>query len=53
MSAWIVVACVFMGGFVLGGTLSSLWFRARLDLYRRFVEDRLNSINLPRPSSAP
>ena len=46
MNAWAPLAWAFSAGFALGVTLYALRLRARLRLYRRFIEDRLSSINL-------
>jgi hypothetical protein len=51
MITWTHLLLAFATGGVLGSTLSGLRFRARLRLYRRFIEDRLDSVNLPRPSA--
>ena len=49
MNLWMTLA--FSVGFALGCILSSLRFKAKLKFYRRFIEERLSSINIPRPSA--
>lgn len=47
MNAWAPLALAFSAGFAMGVTLYGLRLRARLRLYRRFIEERLSSINVP------
>jgi len=47
MYAWMDLVLVFILGFVLGGILSVLHFRSQLKVYKRFIESRLDSVNLP------
>ena len=46
MNAWAPLALAFSAGFAMGVTLYGLRLRARLHLYRWFIEERLNSIDL-------
>lgn len=43
MDAWIYLLFAFMSGLVLGGAFVSLRFRAKVDLYKEFIEKRLSS----------
>ena len=47
MYAWMDVSLVFIFGCMLGGMLATLVFRAKLSVYKRFIESRLDSLNLP------
>ena len=46
MNAWAPLALAFSAGFAMGVILYGLRLRARLHLYRWFIEERLNSIDL-------
>ena len=47
MDAWVSLSLVFMSGFALGVIVYGLRLRARLRLYRKFIEERLCTINPP------
>jgi len=51
MNGWIPLLFAFMAGSLLGAELTSLRLKAKLRLYKRFIEARLNSVNLPRPAA--
>jgi len=46
MNTWTPLVVAFSAGFAMGVTLYGLRLRAQLHLYRRFIEDRLSSINV-------
>ena len=47
MYAWMDLFLVFILGCALGGILATLLFRAKLSVYKKFIESRLDSLNLP------
>jgi len=47
MPAWMILTLVFVIGLVLGGAVALLRSRAKLKVYKRFIESRLDLLNLP------
>jgi hypothetical protein len=46
MNTWMLLIVAFVSGFGSGTILCGIRLEARLRLYRRFIEDRLGSIDL-------
>ncbi|HUZ45399.1 MAG TPA: hypothetical protein VMW54_02055 [Terriglobia bacterium] len=47
MTPWMDLVVVFACGCILGATVSALWYKARVDVYKHLAEKHLDMVNMP------
>ncbi len=47
MHAWTYIFVIFIVGCILGVVSATILFRAKLKVYQRFIESRLDTLNMP------